>query len=110
MQREGVAGRIGTQMIAMVCSRPGSKGKIYLSVDKANLEAACNASIHERIETVSRRAGFTVPSEPISNLRRLIGTIRRECVDHLIVFGEAHLRRILREYAAYYNGLRTIAL
>jgi hypothetical protein len=38
---------------------------------------------------------------------RLIGTIRRECVDHLIVFGEAHLRRILREYAAYYNGLRT---
>jgi hypothetical protein len=37
----------------------------------------------------------------------LIGMIRRECVDHLIVFGEAHLRRILREYAAYYNGLRT---
>ena len=34
---------------------------------------------------------------------RLIGTIRRECLDHLIVFGEAHLRRILREYAAYYN-------
>ena len=38
---------------------------------------------------------------------RLIGTIRRECVDHLIVFGEAHLRRILREYAAYSNGSRT---
>jgi hypothetical protein len=38
---------------------------------------------------------------------RLIGTIRRECLDHLIVFGEAHLRRVLSEYAAYYNGLRT---
>ena len=38
---------------------------------------------------------------------RLIGTIRRECVDHLIVFGEAHLRRMLREYEAYYNGSRT---
>lgn len=38
---------------------------------------------------------------------RLIGTIRRECVNHLIVFGEAHLRWSLREYAAYYNGLRT---
>jgi hypothetical protein len=38
---------------------------------------------------------------------RLIGTIRRECVDHLIVFGEAHLRRNVREYAAYYNGVRT---
>ena len=34
---------------------------------------------------------------------RLIGTIRRECVDHVIVFGEAHLRRILGEFAAYYN-------
>jgi transposase InsO family protein len=38
---------------------------------------------------------------------RLIGSIRRECVDHLVVFGEAHLRRILTKYAAYYNELRT---
>jgi MgtC family/Integrase core domain len=38
---------------------------------------------------------------------RLIGTIRRECVDHVIVFGEAHLRRILGEFAAYYNESRT---
>ena len=38
---------------------------------------------------------------------RLIGTIRRECVDHLVVLGEAHLRRILREYARYYNTVRT---
>src|SRR5215469_11643727 len=35
---------------------------------------------------------------------RLIGTIRRECVDHIVVLGEAHLRRILREYARYYNA------
>ena len=49
------------------------------------------------------------PGSPWQNgvSERLIGTIRRECVDHLIVFGEGHLRRILREYAAYYNGLRT---
>ena len=38
---------------------------------------------------------------------RLIGTIRRECVDHVIVFGEAHLRRIVGEFAAYYNESRT---
>jgi hypothetical protein len=37
----------------------------------------------------------------------LIGSIRREWVDHLIVFGEAHLRRILRCYAHYYNEMRT---
>jgi hypothetical protein len=30
---------------------------------------------------------------------RLIGSIRRECVDHLVVFGEQHLRRVLRAYA-----------
>src|SRR5947208_13792576 len=38
---------------------------------------------------------------------RLIGSIRRECIDHLVVLGEAHLRRILTKYAAYYNELRT---
>ena len=37
---------------------------------------------------------------------RLIGSIRRECLDHLIVLGEGQLRRILREYFDYYNGVR----
>jgi hypothetical protein len=36
-----------------------------------------------------------------------LGSIRRECVDHIIVLSEAHLRRILTKYAAYYNELRT---
>jgi hypothetical protein len=39
-------------------------------------------------------------------VERLIGSIRRECVDHIIVLGEAHLRRILKSYADY-NGIRT---
>jgi transposase InsO family protein len=38
---------------------------------------------------------------------RLIGSIRRECLDHIIVFGEAHLRRLLTFYASYYNEMRT---
>ncbi len=37
---------------------------------------------------------------------RLIGTIRRECLDHVIVLGEAHLRRLLQSYAHYYNATR----
>src|SRR5213083_1291092 len=37
---------------------------------------------------------------------RLIGSIRRECLDHLIVLGEGQLRHILREYLAYYNEVR----
>ena len=49
------------------------------------------------------------PGSPWQNgyAERLIGTIRRECLDHLIVLGEAHLCRILHQYAAYYNGIRT---
>ena len=38
---------------------------------------------------------------------RLIGSIRRECVDHIIVLSEAHLRGILKSYARYYNETRT---
>jgi transposase InsO family protein len=45
------------------------------------------------------------PASPWQNgfAERLIGSIRRECVDHFIVLGEAHLCRILRTYARYYN-------
>src|SRR5580692_3950247 len=38
---------------------------------------------------------------------RLIGSIRCECVDHIIVLGEMHLRRVLKSYADYYNCVRT---
>jgi hypothetical protein len=37
----------------------------------------------------------------------LIGTVRRECLDRVLVFGEAHLRQILSSYATYYNEVRT---
>src|SRR5665647_138724 len=51
----------------------------------------------------------TAPASPWQNgfAERLIGSIRRECVDHFIVLGEAHLCRILRVYARYYNDIRT---
>ena len=39
-------------------------------------------------------------------VERLIGSIRRECTDHLIVFSEEHLRRILAKYSTYYNEVR----
>jgi transposase InsO family protein len=51
----------------------------------------------------------TAPASPWQNgfAERLIGSIRRECLDHVIVLGEAHLRRTLKSYAAYYNSVRT---
>ena len=48
---------------------------------------------------------FVVPT--LGFAERLIGSIRRECLDHVIVVGEAHLRRILRSYCRYYNEIRT---
>jgi transposase InsO family protein len=49
------------------------------------------------------------PGSPWQNgyAERLIGTVRRECLDRMLIFGEAHLRRILSAYAAYYNQVRT---
>src|SRR5262245_11582907 len=48
------------------------------------------------------------PRAPWQNpfAERVIGSIRRECLDHLIVFNEQHLRRLLRGYLAYYNATR----
>ena len=39
-------------------------------------------------------------------VERVIGSIRRECLDHVIVLSEEHLRRILREYFRYFNNSR----
>jgi transposase InsO family protein len=50
----------------------------------------------------------TAPRSPWQNgdAERLIGSIRRECLDQVIVFGEAHLRRVVKAYASYYNQVR----
>ena len=40
-------------------------------------------------------------------VERLIGSVRRECLDHVITFDERHLRRVLGEYCGYYNSSRT---
>jgi transposase InsO family protein len=57
----------------------------------------------------TRDARAFAPASPWQNgfVERLIGSIRRECVDHIIILGEAHLRRILKSYASYYNEIRT---
>ena len=51
----------------------------------------------------------TVPRSPWQNgdVKRRIGSIRSECLDHLVVFAEADVRGILKAYASYYNGVHT---
>ncbi len=51
----------------------------------------------------------TAPRSPWQNpfVERVIGSIRRECLDHVVVLNEWHLRRILASYLAYYHRSRT---
>ena len=62
-----------------------------------------------RLRAMGIRDRPTALASPWQNgyAERLIGSIRRECLDHVIVWGELHLRRILRFYASYYNDVRT---
>ena len=62
-----------------------------------------------RLRAMGIRDRPTAPRSPWQNgyVERLIGSIRRECLDHLMVRGEAQLRRLLTDYATYYNAART---
>jgi transposase InsO family protein len=62
-----------------------------------------------RLQAMGIRDRPISPRSPWQNgyAERLIGTLRRECLDQVVSFGEPHLRRILCAYAAYYNQART---
>jgi transposase InsO family protein len=67
------------------------------------------AVVTRRLRAMGIRDKPIAPASPWQNgfVERLIGSIRRECVDHIIVLGETHLRRILKSYVRYYNETRT---
>jgi transposase InsO family protein len=67
------------------------------------------AVVRRRLRAMGIRDKPIAPASPWQNgfAERLIGSIRRECVDHIIVLGEAHWHRILKSYARYYNETRT---
>lgn len=62
-----------------------------------------------RVKNMGIEEVLTAPHSPWQNpySERLNGSIRRECLDHVIVFGENHLRRIIADYIAYYTSSRT---
>jgi transposase InsO family protein len=72
-------------------------------------DRAFGIAFKARIRTMGIRDRPTSFRAPWQNgyVERLIGSIRRECTDHLIVFNADHLRRTLAKYAAYYNEVRT---
>jgi transposase InsO family protein len=85
---------------------PWNEAPHYLVRDRDHVYGA---AVKRRLRAMGIRDKPIAPASPWQNgfAERLIGSIRRECVDHIVVLGEAHLRRILRKYAAYYNELRT---
>jgi len=62
-----------------------------------------------RVESLGIEQVLISPHSPWQNpyVERVIGSIRRECLDHVIIFDERHLRRLLREYLVYYHQNRT---
>jgi hypothetical protein len=65
--------------------------------------------LHVSVRAMGIRDRPISPGSPWRNgcAERLIGTLRRECLDQMLIFGEGHLRRALSAYAAYYNQART---
>ena len=78
------------------------RGKHRPSVLARPLRTACFSS---SCRPMGIRDKPTAPASPWQNgfVEPLIGSIRRECVDHIMVLGEMHLRRVLNSYADYYN-------
>jgi transposase InsO family protein len=76
----------------LIRDRDGAYGEVFL----------------RRLKVLGIRDHPTAPRSPWQNgyVERLIGSIRRECLNHVVVSGEHHLRRILQAYAVYYNQVR----
>jgi Integrase core domain len=83
--------------------------RLRLDDDRRVASDARSSVVTRRLRAMGIRDRPTAPASPWQNgfVERLIGSIRRECVDHIIVLGEMHLRRALKSYADYYNCVRT---
>ena len=85
---------------------PWNEAPDYLIRDR---DGSYGHAVTRRLAAMGIRDHPIAPRSPWQNghAERLIGSIRRECLDHIVVFGDAHLRRILAAYTGYYNELRT---
>jgi transposase InsO family protein len=85
---------------------PWNEAPRYLIRDR---DAIYGAAVTRRIRAMGIRDKPIAPGSPWQNCfaERLIRSIRRESVDHVIALGEQHLRQVLKSYANYYNTART---
>lgn len=87
-------------------ARPWDTPPRFLLRDR---DSSYGLEFSRRVEAMSITEVMTAPSSPWQNpyVERAIGSIRRECLDHLIVFNERHLRRVRSSYADHYHRSRT---
>ena len=72
-------------------------------------DASYGSEFRSRVEAMGIAEVITAPRSPWQNayVERVIGSIRRECLDHIVIFNERHLRRVLSSYVDYYQRSRT---
>src|ERR1700726_1732849 len=95
MDRKSVTEACGWEQAPryLIRDRDGAYGEVFI----------------RRLRSMGIRDRPTSPRSPWQNgyAERLIGSIRRECLDHVVVFGERHLRHLLLSYMKYHNEIRT---
>ncbi len=91
------AGWTGQQMVEAF---PEDTAPRYLLRDRDKIY---RSDFRERIRGMSLEEVLSAPASPWQRayVERLIGSVRRDCLDHVIVLGEEHLRRILKSYLTY---------
>jgi len=82
------------------------EAKRYLIRDR---DASYGNAFRCRVESLGMKEVLTAPRSPWQNAfaERLIGSIRRECLDHVVVLSQRHLRHLLKSYLSYYHRSRT---
>jgi transposase InsO family protein len=85
---------------------PWDTAPTYLVRDN---DGAYGQAFTRRVRAMGIRDRPISPRSPWQNpyAERLIGTLRRDCLDNVLIFGEQHLRRVLTLYSGYYNETRT---
>jgi putative transposase len=85
---------------------PGESAPSYLLRDR---DSVYGAAFRQRVMGMGISEVLTAPNSPWQNpfAERLIGSVRRECLGHVVILSERHLRRILTAYFAYYHRTRT---
>jgi transposase InsO family protein len=89
----------------LIEATPWGRSPRYLVRDR---DAVYGRDFVERARGLGIETVLTPVRAPRANAvaERLVGTLRRECLDHVIILNEAHLRAVLTEYAAFYNSER----